>query len=106
MPQRRRRPAVGEATVTIYGLSDYGIVVSSEFQTGGTWAGATEALKTGSCPVFVRDNEQVPKGNHELLKLGANRFPEQSLADIQNLAAWLQQNGRKVPVEGDLFSPA
>jgi predicted Rossmann fold nucleotide-binding protein DprA/Smf involved in DNA uptake len=90
----------------IYGLSDYGIVVSSEFQTGGTWAGATEALKSGSCPVFVRDGEKVPKGNRELLKLGANVLPEKNLSDIQNLSAWLQQNARKAPVEGDLFSPA
>ena len=90
----------------IYGLSDYTVVVSSEFQTGGTWAGATEALKTGSAPVFVRESPNAPNGNRELIKVGATAFPESELADIHNLAAWLQQNTRKLPVEGDLFSQA
>jgi predicted Rossmann fold nucleotide-binding protein DprA/Smf involved in DNA uptake len=31
----------------IYGLSDFAMVVSSDHQTGGTWAGAVEALKAG-----------------------------------------------------------
>jgi hypothetical protein len=39
----------------IYGLADFAVVVSSDFQTGGTWAGAVEALKGGWCPVFVRE---------------------------------------------------
>ena len=55
----------------IYGLADYAVVVSSDHQTGGTWAGAVEALKAGWCPVFARDGAAVPKGNRELLKLGA-----------------------------------
>jgi len=90
----------------IYGLSDYTIVVSSEFQTGGTWAGATEALKTSSCAVFVRDGEKVPKGNRELLKLGANAVPESELTQLEDLAEWLQQRARKSPSEGDLFNQA
>ena len=55
----------------IYGLAEFAVVVSSDFQTGGTWAGAVEALKAGWCPVFARDGADVPKGNRELLKLGA-----------------------------------
>lgn len=31
----------------IYGLSRCTIVVASDHETGGTWAGATEALKNG-----------------------------------------------------------
>ena len=88
----------------IYGLADYTVVVSSEFQTGGTWAGASEALKNGSCPVFVRDAQQAPKGNRELIKLGANAFSEKDLEELTNLPEWLQQHVRSVPVEGDLFS--
>src|SRR5207248_2013941 len=38
----------------IYGLAEFAVVVSSDFQTGGTWAGAVEALKGGWCPVCVR----------------------------------------------------
>jgi predicted Rossmann fold nucleotide-binding protein DprA/Smf involved in DNA uptake len=29
----------------IYGLADFGVVVSSDYKTGGTWSGAVEALK-------------------------------------------------------------
>ena len=31
----------------IYCLADYAIVVASDAEKGGTWAGATEALKAG-----------------------------------------------------------
>ena len=65
----------------IYGLAEFAVVVSSDYQDGGTWAGAVEALKAGWCPVFARDGEGVPNGNQELLKLGAaslsfRAFPE------------------------------
>ena len=45
----------------IYGLAEFAIVVSSDFQTGGTWGGAVEALKAGWCPVFVRGFRCYPK---------------------------------------------
>src|SRR5439155_14755595 len=69
----------------IYGLADYAVVVSSDFQTGGTWAGAVEALKAGWCPVFVRDSADVSKGNLELLKLGAAALPAAELTGIPDL---------------------
>jgi len=87
----------------IYGLADFAVVVSSDFQTGGTWAGATEALKAGSCPVFARDSANVPKGNRELLKLGAAPLPEGELSQISDLPAWLGQHAKARPVERDLF---
>jgi predicted Rossmann fold nucleotide-binding protein DprA/Smf involved in DNA uptake len=87
----------------IYGLADYAVVVSSEHETGGTWAGATEALKTRSCPLFVRESEKAPKGNRELLKLGAAALPEKDLAEIENLANWFRQNVQKRQTEQDLF---
>jgi predicted Rossmann fold nucleotide-binding protein DprA/Smf involved in DNA uptake len=34
----------------IYGLGEFAIVVSSDHETGGTWAGAVEALKANWCP--------------------------------------------------------
>jgi predicted Rossmann fold nucleotide-binding protein DprA/Smf involved in DNA uptake len=60
----------------IYALADYGLVVSADFKKGGTWEGAQEELrrKPGR-PVFVRMTGSVPKGNKELVKLGAIRFP-------------------------------
>ena len=62
----------------IYALADYALVVSSTFNQGGTWAGATEALERGkSVPVFVRSQGTVPEGNHQLIKIGAKPFPEE-----------------------------
>jgi predicted Rossmann fold nucleotide-binding protein DprA/Smf involved in DNA uptake len=61
----------------IYALADYSLVVSSSVSTGGTWAGAIEALKKiQDVPVLVRIEENVPKGNHELIKEGAIPFPQ------------------------------
>jgi predicted Rossmann fold nucleotide-binding protein DprA/Smf involved in DNA uptake len=53
----------------IYALSAAAVVVSSAFETGGTWAGAIENLRAGWVPLFVRDG-QVPDGNRELIKRG------------------------------------
>ena len=88
----------------IYGLADFAVVVSSDFQTGGTWAGAVEALKGGWCPMFVRDGANVPKGNRELLKLGAAPLAEDDLASAGNLADWLRAHAKGRPVERDLFA--
>ncbi len=71
----------------IYGLADYAVVVSSDLEKGGTWAGAVEALRGGWCPVFVRDGEDVPAGNRELLKRGAAPITEDAWHD--DLADWL-----------------
>jgi predicted Rossmann fold nucleotide-binding protein DprA/Smf involved in DNA uptake len=52
----------------IYTLADYAIIVASDAETGGTWAGATEALKNNRLPVFVLEHEQMPDGNKLLLQ--------------------------------------
>jgi predicted Rossmann fold nucleotide-binding protein DprA/Smf involved in DNA uptake len=87
----------------IYGLADFAIVVSSDYQTGGTWAGASEALKTNWCPVFVRDSANAPKGNRELQKLGASSLPEDELPKISNLTNWMREKVKRTLVEQDLF---
>ena len=87
----------------IYGLADYAVVVSSDLENGGTWAGAVEALRGGWCPVFVRDGEDVPAGNRELLQRGAAPITEDACRDI---AAWLPAHA-VVPVEEkELFASA
>ena len=63
----------------IYGAADYAVVVSSDYQKGGTWAGAVEALKTDWCPVFVRSSANVGPGNKELINKGALRLMKRSL---------------------------
>ena len=75
----------------IYGLAEFAVVVSSDYQTGGTWAGAVEALRAGWCPVLARDGDGVPSGNKELLKLGATALPSNELPEISNLMEWVQQ---------------
>ena len=40
----------------IYTLADYAIIVASDAETGGTWAGATETLKNGWVPIFVLEH--------------------------------------------------
>jgi len=87
----------------IYGLADYAVVVSSDFQTGGTWSGSVEALKAGWCPVFVRDGENVPKGNRELIKLGAVPLQESELQNIEKLGDWMRQNAKTEIAQPDLF---
>jgi predicted Rossmann fold nucleotide-binding protein DprA/Smf involved in DNA uptake len=87
----------------IYGLADFAVVVSSDYQTGGTWAGAVETLKAGWCPVFAREGAAVPKGNSELLKLGAAPLAGADLETAGNLPEWLREHAKSKPVERDLF---
>ena len=61
----------------IYGLADAALVVSSDFQNGGTWAGAVEQLeKLRFVPVYVRSAGESEKGLEGLVRLGAERWPE------------------------------
>ncbi len=76
----------------IYALAEYGLVVSSSYNSGGTWAGATEELKRDRrIPVFVRMSGNIPKGNKYLIKRGAIPFPERPwkvpLSEILSSAA-------------------
>lgn len=54
----------------IYALSMVTVVVASDLETGGTWAGATEALKAGYGQVGVFRGEGEGPGNRELERLG------------------------------------
>lgn len=63
----------------IYCLSKTTVVVSSDYNKGGTWAGATENIKNSWVPVVVRYEENIPKGNKELIKLGAVKMEANKL---------------------------
>lgn len=79
----------------IYALADYALIVASDFNKGGTWAGATEELKRPSHrPVFVRADLTIPKGNMELLQRGALKFPEDAVQDDISLADALRERER------------
>lgn len=76
-------PAVGfnvgnamQRNKLIYALSDAALVVNSDYEKGGTWAGASEQLRRlRLVPVFVRSRGVIGKGLEELQKLGARPWP-------------------------------
>jgi predicted Rossmann fold nucleotide-binding protein DprA/Smf involved in DNA uptake len=91
----------------IYTLADYALVVSSDAESGGTWAGAKEALDKRWVPVFVCDGEGFPEGNRLLLKRGASPFPFPFGKQPSELADWLdaQTQQAKDLTQPTLFSP-
>ncbi len=58
----------------IYAGSVATVVVASDLESGGTWAGAIEAIKNSLCPVMVRDAE-LP-GNQALIAKGGQPIRE------------------------------
>lgn len=61
----------------IYALADAAFVVTSDFEKGGTWAGAIEQLeRLRFVPVFVRNGANAGKGNAALLQHGARLWPD------------------------------
>ena len=76
----------------IYTLADYAIVVASDTEKGGTWAGATEALKAKWVPVFVLTGPTVPEGNRHLLEKGGIAFSVSSLTASLSLRDWLSEH--------------
>lgn len=56
----------------IYALADAALVVASDFNKGGTWAGAVEQLEKFHCgPLFVRNAGNIGRGNEALIRKGA-----------------------------------
>jgi len=76
----------------IYCLADYALVVASDFEKGGTWAGASEALKAGWLAVFVLEHAAMPEGNRQLLQKGGIAFPHPFPEHYSRLPGWLQEN--------------
>ena len=90
----------------IYALSDFGLVIASDAEKGGTWAGAEEVLKSGWVPVFVVEGPNVPDGNRLLIKRGAAPFPDSFDYSPSSLGDWLEEHTPvKEPqaVQGSLF---
>lgn len=60
----------------IYALADAALVVTSDFEKGGTWAGAIEQLdRLHLVPVFVRNGSNAGRGNAALLHRGGKPWP-------------------------------
>lgn len=60
----------------IYALADAALVVNSDFEKGGTWAGATEQLERFHFgPVYVRSTGELGEGLRALMAKGALPWP-------------------------------
>ncbi len=83
----------------IYTVSDYAIVVASDVEKGGTWSGASEALRNHWLPVFILDHQAMPEGNRRLLQKGGLPFPFPFPVGYQQLPAWLEEHsgGQNTP---------
>ena len=60
----------------MYGLAEAALVVNSDHEKGGTWAGAIEQLeKLRFVPIFVRSTGKIGKGLEALQRKGALPWP-------------------------------
>lgn len=96
----------------VYGLADVALVVACSEGSGGTWAGAVEALKCGS-RVFVRTGKVERPGNDALLRHGALPVPadfalmlRESDAATATVSALREGSTESSPVAGDIFALA
>ncbi len=90
----------------IYTLADYAVVAASDVEKGGTWAGATEALKAGWIPVFILDYPDMPEGNRALLKRGGIALPYPFPVEFAKLSDWLSAQAGQIkpkPTQLGLF---
>jgi len=80
----------------IYGLSGAALVVTSAAESGGTWAGAIEALDYGRITVYVRA-AGTAEGNRKLLARGAKAFPGEPWDDLRPLMQPVRQETTEPP---------
>ena len=67
----------------IYAQSSETVVVKSGLNEGGTWAGATDALKNNWCKVYVWDQKSYP-GNQALIERGGIGLDDNGEITIDN----------------------
>ena len=82
--------AAMERNKYVYALSDFVVIISSDYNKGGTWAGATENIRNNWVPMFVRKADEIPQGNINLLKKeNVNAITEQIFnCDKVNIYDW------------------
>jgi len=75
----------------IYALADAALVVNSDYNKGGTWAGAVEQLeKLHLVPIYVRSNGEAGKGLETLRRKGALPWPNPDNAESLDAALGVQ----------------
>lgn len=89
----------------IYALADAALVVSSNYQKGGTWAGAVEQLeKLRLVPVYVRLNGETNKGLEALRRKGALPWPHPETPEALAETLAVQESPKKDALEQDELS--
>lgn len=83
----------------VYALADAALVVNSDYENGGTWAGAVEQLgKLRLVPVYVRSGQNPGKGLEALRRMGARPWPDPTTTDAfvetLSLETRLENGGR------------
>ena len=96
-----------ERNKLLYGLSDAALVVASSADSGGTWAGATEALQLGKVKVFVKSTGVLAPGNPKLMRMGGIPFPSEPWENLRPLfTAPEAKNGQLFSATAQQSSPA
>lgn len=96
-----------ERNKLLYGLSDAALVVASSADSGGTWAGATEALQLGKVRVFVKSTGVLAPGNPKLVRMGGIPFPSEPWENLRPLfSAPEEKNGQLFSAAARQSSPA
>jgi predicted Rossmann fold nucleotide-binding protein DprA/Smf involved in DNA uptake len=83
----------------VYALSDVALVVNSDYENGGTWAGAVEQLaKLRLVPIYVRSGKGTGRGLEELRRMGALPWPNPTttgaLADALSVQSHVETGSR------------
>src|SRR6185369_2265428 len=88
----------------IYALSNAALVVSSDYDKGGTWTGAVEQLdKLKYIPVYIRTLGPSSKGLDGLRRKGALPWPNPSTTEeLANVLSVIPKNERTVPIQEEL----
>ncbi len=81
----------------IYAQSEATVVVKSDYNKGGTWNGANEALKKEYCPILCRNRKQY-QGNIELIKLGAVPIDGNWDGDVNNIDSLISAAGEQLSI--------
>lgn len=82
----------------IYTLADFAIIVASDAESGGTWAGAVETLKNRWIPIFALEHENMPEGNKLLIQKGALSFPHPFTESPLKLVEWMRERAPAKPL--------
>jgi DNA processing protein len=88
----------------IYALADAGLVVTSDFEKGGTWAGAIEQVeRLRFVPVFVRNGNSAGRGNAALIHHGGRPWPNpENAAELGELLSAAMASAATEPKQESL----